>query len=151
MEKIISTLFTEPTSTQCDAVSYFGIGIDADNLMAFCKKYQKSDDYGKIIMDCIKGEYDYETVDELDENESYIDSCCGRDIVSSVANKFGLDGVIYFTPGDEDYYLIGVPLGNGNGTEELDKITQKMESIKNVSDLFGVKFGFYSAIAWIDF
>jgi hypothetical protein len=82
-----------------------------------------------------------------------MDSNCGRDIVGSVGNKLGLQASIYFTPGDEDYYLIGIPLENGDEMESLNKIQNEatMDAIKKVSDLFGVKFGFYSAIAWFDF
>ncbi len=153
MEKKVPQIFVEPQSNQCESISYFGIGISNDELMKFCKNYQKSEEYGSIIMDCMKGEYDYETVDELIENEGYMDSVCGRDIVGSVGNKLGLQSSIYFTPGDEDYYLIGIPLENGDEMESLNKIQNEttMNAIKKASDLFGVKFGFYSAIAWFDF
>lgn len=151
MEKKVPQTFVEPQSNQCESISYFGIGISNDELMKFCKDYQKSEEYGSIIMDCMKGEYDYETVDELIENESYMDSVCGSDIVGSVGNKLGLQTSI--TPGDEDYYLIGIPLENGDEMESLNKIQNEttMNAIKKASDLFGVKFGFYSAIAWFDF
>lgn len=153
MEKKVPQIFVEPQSNQCESISYFGIGISTDELMEFCKNYQKSEEYGSIIKDCMDDEYDYDTVDELIENESYINSECGRNIVGLVGNKLGLQTSNYFTPGDKDYYLLGIPLENGDEMESLGKIQNEttMNSIKKASDLFGIKFGFYSAIAWFDF
>ena len=91
-----------------------------------------------------------ESVQDMLEN-GFIDSVSGRNFAEGLASKYNLNSDIYFTAGDENYYLIGVQLKIADGIGDLNEINAKLPNIEKLSDEVGVKYGFYYGIAWTDF
>ena len=150
MEKKISETFNDGQSYKCYSIAYFGIAFDESELREFCRKQENSEKFGKIIKENLE-DYYVSTIDEFEETEGSFNSEMGRNISEGIAAIYGLDSTNGFTEWDTDYYLIGVSLGNGNGVEELSRINGLMPYIMELSDLFGIKFGFYSSVGWTDF
>lgn len=149
MEKTIPSVFENPMSSQCDSVAWYGIGLDDDFLFDLAKKFVKEGTHKDLIQGLVE-DTNSESVQDMLEN-GFIDSESGRNFAEGLASEYKLNSDIYFTAGDENYYMIGVQLRIADGIGDLNEINAKLPNIEKLSDEVGVKYGFYYGIAWTDF
>lgn len=149
MEKTIASVFEEPMSSQCDGTAWYGIGLDDDFIFDLAKKFVKEGTHKNLILGLVE-DTNSESVQDLLEN-GFIDSESGRNFAEGLASEYNLNSDIYFTAGDENYYLIGVQLKIADGIGDLNEINAKLPNIEKLSDEVSVKYGFYYGIAWTDF
>ena len=149
MEKTIASVFEEPMSSQCEGTAWYGIGLDDDFIFDLAKKFVKEGTHKNLIQGLVE-DTNSESVQDMPEN-GFIDSESGRNFAEGLASEYKLNSDIYFTAGDENYYMIGVQLRIADGIGDLNEINAKLPNIERLSDEVGVKFGFYYGIAWTDF
>ena len=149
MEKTIASVFEEPMSSQCEGTAWYGIGLDDDFIFDLAKKFVKEGTHKNLIQGLVE-DTNSESVQDMLEN-GFIDSESGRNFAEGLASEYKLNSDIYFTAGDENYYMIGVPLRIADGIGDLNEINAKLPNIEKLSDEVGIKFGFYYGIAWTDF
>ena len=149
MEKTIASVFEEPMSSQCEGTAWYGIGLDDDFIFDLAKKFVKEGTHKNLIQGLVE-DTNSESVQDMLEN-GFIDSESGRSFAEGLASEYKLNSDIYFTAGDENYYMIGVQLRIADGIGDLNEINAKLPNIEKLSDEVGIKYGFYYGIAWTDF